>query len=99
MAYTPPRRKHKADNFELALGMGVNWVDLDAQRMYMIQEYKEALDNPEIPKDKKPTKIKIMAMDGETLLGDISPEALKEKMKDPEPDPKYAYVQPRHGKW
>ena len=99
MAYTPPRRKHKLNNYDFAFGMGVNWVDMDTGKMYLIQEYKEALENPEIPKDKKPTKIKIISMDGKTDLGEIAPEVLAEKMKDPKPDPKYEYDPLVHGKW
>ena len=97
--YEPFRRKRPADNFKLALGMGTNWVDLDKGRIYMIQEYKEKLDDPSIPKDKKPTKIKVTAMDGETIIEEVSPEIVEERMKDPEPDPKYDYVPPRHGNW
>jgi hypothetical protein len=99
VGYTPPRRKHPADNFKLALGMGVNWVDLDKGYMYMIQEYKEALDNPEIPKDKKPTKIRVLKADGETEVGWVLPEVVEERMKDPEPDPRYEYDPPKKGKW
>lgn len=99
MAYTPPRRKHKLENYKFAMGLGTNWADLDAGRIYLIQEYCDAMNNPEIPKDKKPNKIRIAAMDGTTILGEISPEALEEKMKDPVPDPKYAYDPPQKGKW
>ena len=87
--YTPPRQKHRANNFKFAYGMGVNWVDLDNQQIYLIQEYKEKMDDPTIPKDKKPKKIRIVAMDGVTELGAVEPEIAEERMKDPEPDPKY----------
>ena len=99
MAFVGLQRKRAADNFKLALGMGMNWVDLDKQRIYMLQEYKEKMDDPTIPKDKKPTKIRVMAMDGVTFIEEVAPEIVQERMKDPEPDPKYAYDPPKHGKW
>ena len=88
--FEPLRRKRKANNFKFALGMGVNWIDMDRGLMYMIQEYKEKMDNPTIPKDKKPQKIRICKMDGVTFVGEVEPELIEERMKDPEPDPKYA---------
>ena len=36
--FTPQRQKHKANNFKFAMGMGMNWADLDRGCMYMIQE-------------------------------------------------------------
>lgn len=99
MAYIVPRRKMPADNFKLALGMGQNWVDLDKGRIYMIQEYKEQLDDPSIPNSDKPTKIRVFAMDGVTYIESVAPEIVQERMKDPDPDPKYAYDPPKHGKW
>lgn len=99
MAFVGLQRKRPADNFKMALGMGMNWVDLDKQRIYMLQEYKEKMDDPTIPKDKKPTKIRVMAMDGVTFIEEVAPEVIQERMKDPEPDPKYAYDPPKHGKW
>jgi len=97
--YTPPRRKHKVNNFKFALGMGVNWVDLDTGYLYMIQEYAEQMNDPSIPDSRKPTKIRIMKTDGVTEVGWATPESVEEKMKDPEPDPKYAYVPPKKGNW
>ena len=49
----------RADNFKFALGMGTNWADLDKGYMYMIQEYAEKINDPKIPNDQKPTKIRI----------------------------------------
>lgn len=95
----PFKQKKKQNNFKMALGMGVNWVDLDKQRIYLIQEYKEKLDDPTIPKNQKPTKINVVAMDGETFIESVAPEIVEERMKDPDPDPKYDYVPPKHGKW
>lgn len=88
--YIPPRKKRKANNFKFALGIGVNWVDIDKQRIYMIQEYYEKMNDPTIPPDKKPTKIRVMAMDGKTQLDYVEPEIVEERMKDPEPDKRYS---------
>lgn len=93
------RRRRPVNNYKLAYGMGVNWVDLDKKRIYMIQEYKEKMDDPSIPKDQKPKKIRVMDLDGKTEIGWEIPEVVEERMKDPEPDPKYAYDPPRKGKW
>ena len=97
--YIPPRRKRKANNFKFAMGMGVNWIDLDTGYIYMIQNYKEQLDDPKIPPEKKPKKIQIMASDGITEIGWAEPEIVEERMKDPMPDPKYADDPPKKGKW
>ena len=85
--FTPQRQKHKANNFKFAMGMGINWADLDRGCMYMIQEYYEKMNDPTIPPDKKPKKIRIMSLDGLTELGSAEPEIIEERMKDPEPDP------------
>lgn len=95
----PPRRKHKLNNFKFAMGLGTNWADLDNQRIYMIQEYVEQLNDPTIPPDKKPKKIRITKMDGVTEVGWVEPEIVEMRMKDPEPDPKYEYEKPQKGKW
>ena len=84
-----PQKKKPADNFKLALGMGVNWVDLDSGIIYMIQEYKEALDDPTIPKENKPTKIRMINSKGDEI-GWADPDIVQKKMSDPDPDPKYA---------
>ena len=82
-------RKRKTDNFKFALGTGSNFVDLDRGVTYMIQEYAEALRDPKIQKDKKPTKIRVV----NTRTGDdvewIDEWMAQERMKDPEPDPRY----------
>lgn len=97
--YTPPRRKRKLNNFKFAMGMGVNWADMDAGKLYMLQTYVEQMNDPTIPPDKKPKKIQVMSLDGKTSLGWVEPEIVEERMQDPEPDPKYAYDPPRKGKW
>ena len=97
-AYSSLRQKHRSNNFRFALGMGTNFVDLDRQCIYMIQEYAEKMNDPTIPADKKPKKIRVMQMDGQTLITELAPELIEERMKDPEPDPKYAYVPSKHGK-
>ena len=88
--FDPLRRKRKMNNFDFAFGMGVNWVDMDRGLMYMIQDYKEQLADPTIPLEKKPKKIKIMKTDGVTYVGEAEPEIIRERMKDPDPDPNYA---------
>ena len=88
--FEPLRRKRKLNNFDFAFGMGMNWVDLDRGLMYMIQEYKEKLNDPSIPQDKKPKKIRIFKTDGKTFVGEADPELIRERMKDPEPDPRYS---------
>ena len=85
-----PMKKKPIDNFKFALGMGVNWVDLDNGVMYHIQEYAEKLKDPSIPKDKKPTKIRMTKMDGITEIGWADEYQVIEKMKDPEVDKRYA---------
>jgi len=82
-------KRRKLDNFKLAVGMGVNWVDMDTGIMYMIQEYSDALHDPKIPKDKKPTKIRMVKYATGEDLGYVDEVVVEEKMKDPEPDPRY----------
>ena len=79
------RKKHELRNYDFCYGAGVNWYDMQRGRMYHIQEYKEDLEN-----GKKPTKIRV------TIGGDLNktvewvdPFILRERMKDPEPDPRY----------
>lgn len=88
--YIPPRQKRKQNNFKFAMGMGTNWADLDRGLMYMIQEYKEAQDDPMIPKNQKPAKIRVCRISDGSLVEMVAPEIVEERMKDPEPDPKYA---------
>lgn len=85
MDYANPFSKRKMSNFQFALGMGTNWVDTDTGRLYHIQEYKEKLDAGE-----KNLKIRVTDMDGVSNEKWELPEVAAEKMKDPEPDPKYA---------
>lgn len=92
--FEPLRRKRQSNNFKFALGMGMNWIDIDRGLIYMIQEYREKMDDPNIPKDKKPKKIRIFKLDGETYVGEAEPEIIEERMKDPEPDPRYAEETP-----
>ena len=82
-------KMRKLSNFKLAVSMGVNWIDMDTGIMYMIQEYSDALHDPKIPKDKKPTKIRMIRVSDNTDLGMVDEVIVAEKMKDPEPDPRY----------
>jgi len=79
----------KTDNFKLAFGTESNWIDLDTGRMYHIQEYMEKLKDPTIPKDKKPTTIKVTDYRTGKELEWLDPVVVSERMKDPEPDPRY----------
>ena len=83
------RKAKKLRNFEFAVGYGMNWADLDTGIMYHIQEYKEALDNPNIPKEEKPTKIRMTKLSNGEELGWVDALIVAQKMKDPEPDPRY----------
>ena len=82
-------KKRKTDHFRMAVGMGVNWVDMNTGIMYMIQEYAEALHNPKIPKEKKPTKIRMMNYRTGEDLGYADETVVEMRMRDPEPDPRY----------
>ena len=82
-------RNRKLNNFKTALGLMSNWVDLDKGIVYHIQEYAEALRNPAIPADKKPDKIRMTNYKTGEDLGYVSIYLIEEKMKDPEPDPRY----------
>lgn len=79
----------KMDNFKTALGMGANWIDLDTGTEYHIQEYYEALHDPKIPKERKPTAIRMTRYKTGELIGWADEYIVAEKMKDPEPDPRY----------
>ena len=79
------RKKHELRNYDFCFGGGYNWYDMSSGRMYHIQEYKEALE-----KGEKPKGIRV------SIGGDINktvewldPVICKERMKDPEPDPRY----------
>jgi hypothetical protein len=82
-------KRRKLDNFKMAVGMGSNWADLDSGVMYMIQEYAEALHDPKIPKDKKPTKIRMVKISTGEDLGWADETVVEMRMQDPEPDPRY----------
>ena len=71
------------------MGLGANWVDQDEGVVYHIQEYQEALKNPKIPKDQKPTAIRMTDMKTGKELGWADEYLVAQKMKDPEPDPRY----------
>lgn len=79
----------KQDNFRMAMSMHCNWADLDTGIMYHIQEYKEALDNPKISADKKPTKIRMTRISDGKELGWEDAYIVEQKMKDPPVDPRY----------
>ncbi len=82
------KRRH-TDNFKLALGIGVNWIDMDTGIMYHIQDYADALHDRTIPEDKKPTKIRTTRVSDGAELGWVDAYLVEERMKDPEPDPRY----------
>ena len=79
----------KLENFKLAVSTGSNWVDLDAGVTYMIQEYAEAIHDPKLPKDQKQTKIRMVDTKSGKDIGWADEWIVAEKMKDPEPDPRY----------
>lgn len=89
---TEPRSSgkiRKMENFKFAMGLGANWIDQDTKIMYHIQEYYDALHDPKIPNDKKPTKIRMTNYQTGEELGWVDEYLVAEKMKDPEPDPRY----------
>ena len=57
--------------------------------MYMIQEYSEMMRDPKVPDDQKPTKIRMVDYKTGKLLGWADEALVEQKMKDPEPDPRY----------
>lgn len=80
-----PRKKHKMKNYEFCFGAGVNFYDLEKGVMYHIQEYKEALERHEQPKGIRVT----IGGDINKTIEWLDPIILAERMKDPEPDPRY----------
>lgn len=82
-------KRRKMNNFRTAVGLEANWIDMDTGIMYMIQEYAEALHNPKIPKDQKPTKVRMVKYKTGEDLGYEDETLVEMKMQDPEPDPKY----------
>lgn len=81
--YTPPRKKHKMNDFDFCYGGGLNWVDLSTNTVYYISEYKEAKENGQTPQG-----IRYQDVDGQE--GYILEYKLRDKMNDPPVDPKYA---------
>ena len=81
--YQPPRKKHSMKDFDFCYGSGLNWVDLIDNTVYFISEYKDAKEIGE-----KPSGIRYQTVDGEEGL--ISEIKLRDKMVDPEPDPRTA---------
>lgn len=96
---SPLRKKRTANNFRFALGTGSDFTDLDKKWKYMIHEYYEQMNNPDIPKSKKPTKIRVTDLEGKKTLEWLEPEIIEERMKDPEPDPRYLPEPVIKGKW
>ncbi len=81
--------RRKFSNYKFALGMGMNWVDLDKGVIYHIQEYRDAWEDRTIPQDKKPNQIRMTDLKTNQVIGWADPEIVAERMKDPEPDPCY----------
>ena len=79
----------RLDNFKMAIGMGANWIDQDSGIMYHIQDYYESLHDPKIKKEAKPTKIKMTNIKTGEVIGWADEYEVAERMKDPEPDPRY----------
>ena len=77
--------KKDMKNFEFALGLGMNWVDLSKGRLFHVQEYKEALDRGE-----HPAGIRVTNIAGDEELGVWSEIRCQDEMRDPDIDPKYA---------
>ena len=81
----PLRKKREMKNFDFCYGMGVNWIDMDTGKMYHIQEYREAIDRGE-----KPEGIKVSSWGKpDDILEVVGEYTVRERMKDPEPDPRY----------
>ena len=78
------RRKHPMRNYDFCYGMGANWIDVDTGKMYHIQEYREAIERGEQPKG-----IRVTKGDSDEVLEWVGEYTLRERMKDPEPDPRY----------
>lgn len=80
------RKKHEMRNYDLCYGMGTNWVDMTTGKMYHIQEYREAIEKGEHPKG-----IRVSMWDDpkQACIEVVGEYTLRERMKDPEPDPRY----------
>lgn len=80
-----PRKKHEMRNYDFCYGAGVNFYDLTKGLMYHIQEYKEAMEKGQKPKGIRVTQ----GGDINKTIEWIDPVICKERMADPEPDPRY----------
>lgn len=82
----PLRKKHEMRNYDFCYGGGFNWVDIGTGKLYLIQEYREAIDRGEHPEGIRV----VMTGDPEQKTVEVvGPYTLRERMKDPEPDPRY----------
>lgn len=79
------RKKHEMRNYDFCYGLGVNWYDIAKGHMYHIQEYKEAVEKGEKPKG---VRVSIGGDESKTIEW-VDPYILRERMRDPEPDPRY----------
>lgn len=77
------------DNYKMAIGMGADWIDQDQGIKYHIREYYDLIHDPKIKKSQKPTKIRISDVKTGKELGWVDDYIVQEKMKDPQPDPRY----------
>ena len=80
-----PRKKHELRNYDFCFGAGLNWYDMSLGHMYHIQEYKEALERGEHPSGIRVT----VGGNIENTLEFADPYTIEQRMKDPEPDPRY----------
>lgn len=85
-----PKKKKKIENFSFAMGMGNNWIDLDKEIIYHIQEYKEAMARGE-----KPRGIRMTSLRTDEELGYADEYTIEQRMKDPVPDPRYEAETPK----
>jgi len=81
----PTRKKHEMRDYDFCYGAGVNFYDLEKGVMYHIQEYKEAFESGQNPKGIRVTQ----GGDINNTIEWVDPVILKERMKDPDPDPRY----------
>lgn len=80
-----PRKKHEMRNYDFCYGAGVNWYDMGRGLMYHIQEYKEAIEKGEKPKGIRVTQ----GGDISKTVEWVDPIIISERMRDPDPDPRY----------
>ena len=79
------RKKHELRNYDFCYGCGANWVDMEKGLFYHIQEYREACDKGEHPKGIRVSKWSNL----DETIEVVDPVILQERMRDPEPDPRY----------